>query len=47
MQAWLDNNPQGKFGKHEYALDQYGLSVEALEPGFERYLAHHNVAREG
>jgi len=47
MQAWLDNNPQGKFGKHEYALDQYGLSVETLAPRFERYLAHHDVAREG
>ena len=34
MQAWLDDNPQGKFGKHEYQLDKYGLSVEALAPRF-------------
>ncbi|CAN5415281.1 sulfotransferase [soil metagenome] len=47
MQAWLDENPQGKFGKHEYALDQYGLSVEALTPRFERYLSQYDVAREG
>ncbi len=47
MLAWLDENPQGKFGKHEYALDQYGLSVEALAPKFERYLSQYDVAREG
>jgi hypothetical protein len=47
MQSWLDENPQGKFGKHEYALDQYGLSVEALTPRFERYLSQYDVAREG
>ena len=47
MQAWLDDNPQGKFGKHEYALAQYGLSVDALTPRFERYLSAYEVVREG
>lgn len=47
MQTWLDENPQGKFGKHEYKLDQYGLSVEQLKAGFERYLSRYDVAREG
>lgn len=47
MQTWLDENPQGKFGKHEYALEQYGLSVERLTPRFERYLSQYDVAREG
>ena len=47
MQAWLDDNPQGKFGKHEYQLDQYGLSVESLAPRFERYLSSYDIAREG
>jgi hypothetical protein len=47
MLAWLAENPQGKFGKHEYALDQYGLSVENLTPRFERYLSQYDVAREG
>lgn len=47
MQAWLDDNPQGKFGKHDYKLGQYGLSVERLAPGFERYLSRYDVAREG
>jgi hypothetical protein len=47
MQAWLDDNPQGKFGKHEYKLDQYGLSLEKLQPVFERYLSQYDVASEG
>jgi hypothetical protein len=47
IQAWLDDNPQNKFGKHEYKLAQYGLSKEQLEPMFERYLSRYDVAREG
>lgn len=47
MQEWLDANPQGKFGKHEYKLAQYGLSLEGLEKGFDRYLSRYDVAREG
>jgi hypothetical protein len=47
MSAWLGDNPQDKFGKHEYKLGQYGLSVEKLAPMFERYLARYDVEREG
>lgn len=47
MQQWLDDNPQSKFGKHEYNLEQYGLSVDKLQDGFERYLSRYEVAREG
>ncbi|RJF91165.1 sulfotransferase family protein [Sphingomonas cavernae] len=47
MQSWLDDNPQGKFGRHEYKLAQYGLSAEQLAPRFERYLSSYDVAREG
>lgn len=47
MQAWLDDNPQEKFGKHEYKLAQFGLSPETVAPLFERYLSHYEVEREG
>lgn len=47
MQRWVDDNPQNKFGRHEYKLAQYGLSKEKLEPLFERYLARYDVEREG
>ena len=43
----MDDNPQDKFGRHEYKLAQYGLSKEALEPLFERYLSRYDIAREG
>lgn len=47
IQGWVDDNPQDKFGKHEYKLAQYGLTKEALEPLFERYLSRYDVEREG
>ena len=47
MRAWLDDNPQDKFGKHEYKLAQFGLSQESVTPLFERYLARYEVEREG
>ena len=47
IQGWVDDNPQNKFGKHGYKLDQYGLSKEKLEPLYERYLARYDVALEG
>jgi hypothetical protein len=47
MRSWLADNPQDKFGKHEYKLAQYGLSMEKLAPMFERYLARYDVEREG
>jgi hypothetical protein len=47
MQAWLDENPQGKFGRHEYKLAQYGLSPETLRPRFERYASRYDVEPEG
>lgn len=47
MCDWLADNPQNKFGKHEYKLTEYGLSVDKLQPLFERYLARYDVEREG
>jgi len=47
MQTWLNDNPQNKFGKHEYKLAQYGLSPERAAPVFERYLSRYDVAKEG
>ncbi len=47
IQGWVDDNPQDKFGRHEYKLAQYGQSVEKLTPLFERYLSRYDVTREG
>ncbi|MET0360803.1 MAG: sulfotransferase, partial [Sphingobium sp.] len=47
MQDWLADNPQGKFGKQEYQLAQYGLTKEAIEPMLAPYLARYDIEREG
>ncbi len=47
MRAWLADNPQQKFGKHEYRLAEFGLTPEALRPRFERYLSRYHVEAEG
>jgi len=47
MQAWLDDNPQDKFGRHEYKLGQFGLSVEQVREAFDRYTSRYNVESEG
>jgi hypothetical protein len=47
MRSWLADNPQDKFGKHEYKLAQYGLDQSGVESLFERYLGRYEVEREG
>ena len=47
MQKWLDDNPQNKFGRHEYKLDQFGLTPEKVTSMFERYLSRYDVEKEG
>jgi len=47
MSAWLAENPQGKFGQHEYQLGEYGLSVDKLKPLFEDYSLTYEIEREG
>ena len=47
MQGWLDDNPQGKFGKHEYKLAEYGRSADELRPLFDHYLSRYQVEAEG
>lgn len=46
MKAWLDDNPQEKFGRHEYKLDQFGLKVGDVQGMFERYLSEYDVEAE-
>jgi hypothetical protein len=47
MQSWLDENPQDKFGKHEYRLTQYGLSTGQVASALERYMSRYEVEQEG
>jgi hypothetical protein len=47
MRLWLADNPQEKFGKHEYKLAQFGLTPEKVRGMFERYLSEYEVEHEG
>jgi hypothetical protein len=47
MRAWLTDNAQDKFGKHEYKLAQFGLTPDQVRGMFERYLSEYEVEREG
>lgn len=46
MQAWLDDNPQDRYGRHEYKLAQFGLDISGTRDRFERYLSKYDVASE-
>ncbi|MET0283500.1 MAG: sulfotransferase [Polyangiales bacterium] len=44
MRSWLRENPQGRFGRHQYSLAQWGFTEEDLTPYFSDYLRAHPVA---
>ncbi|MFZ0833046.1 MAG: sulfotransferase [Mycobacterium sp.] len=46
MQNWLTEHPQDLFGPNKYTLDQYGLTVDMLEPVFEEYLSTFDIKLE-
>jgi hypothetical protein len=47
MQGWLAEHPQNRFAPNKYNLDEYGLTVEMLEPVFAEYLDTFDIALEG
>lgn len=46
MRAWLARNPQDRFGRHEYRLEDFGLTVAELEPHFGEYVETYRPAIE-
>jgi hypothetical protein len=46
MKQWLAEHPQDRFALNSYTLDQYGLSVETLEPIFAEYLSTFDIELE-
>ena len=46
MRNWLAAHPQDRFALNAYSLDQYGLSVEQLEPVFAEYLDTFDIELE-
>jgi Sulfotransferase family len=46
MEKWLAEHPQNRFAPNAYTLDQYGLTVEMLEPIFDEYLSTFDIELE-
>lgn len=44
MQAHVDAHPMNKHGKHDYALEQYGLTEQQVLDAFDFYVKAYNVA---
>jgi hypothetical protein len=47
MLAWLERNPQDRFGVQPYSLDGSGVTVADLEPVFDQYLSTFDIELEG
>lgn len=45
--GYLRDKPKGKFGKHEYTLEEYGLSEEVVRSTYADYVAHYGIEAEG
>lgn len=43
MQAWADENRQGKHGKHDYEMDRYGLTAEMVKSRFADYIDRYQL----
>lgn len=43
MNAFIQNNPQGKHGSHKYALEDYGLTKEQIRAHYKDYTDRFNI----
>ena len=46
MARWLDQHPRGKHGKHEYRLEDYGLTRADVEALFGDYAKRYNLSMD-
>lgn len=46
MQAWLDANPKGKHGKHEYKLEDYGINQQDVDDLFGDYIQRYQLSMD-
>jgi len=44
--SYLRDKPKGKFGKHEYSLEEYGLSDELVRGAYGNYVEHYGIESE-
>jgi hypothetical protein len=44
MIQYLENNKQGKYGRHKYSLEEYGLDREELYQEYKEYMEHYGFS---
>ena len=43
---YLNNKPKGKFGAHEYNMQDFGLSEVMLDEQYKRYTEYYKIDSE-
>ena len=46
IRSYLRDKPKGKFGKHEYRLEEYGLDEQTVRTTYADYVSHHGIESE-
>lgn len=46
MQRYIHDNPKGKYGRHDYSLEEYGLTEKEINNRFADYCERFNVRKE-
>ena len=41
MIVYLENNKQGKYGRHKYSLEEYGFNADSLYEEYREYMDHY------
>jgi hypothetical protein len=41
MRVYLENNKQGKYGRHKYSLEEYGFNEESVFKEYKDYMKHY------
>lgn len=41
MKVYLENNKQGKYGRHKYSLEEYGFKAESVYQEYRDYMEHY------
>lgn len=47
MEAFMADSRQGKHGRHDYSLEEYGMTAQGIRQEFADYMSAYNVAVKG
>jgi hypothetical protein len=42
MKVYLENNKQGKYGRHKYSLEEYGFKAESVYEKYRDYMEYYD-----